>query len=101
MPSLEVKSKILKASGIFISLGSALFGAYWVWLFAGSTSPDRAIHIAPLFFCGLPLTIAGQIVSFGFMTAGKGAWYSALPIMVCYFLQWQLIGFWFYRKRYT
>lgn len=96
--SLDVKSKILKVSGILISLGSAVFGAYWIWVFAGSTGPDRAIHIAPLFFCGLPLTVAGQIVSFGFQMAGKGVWYGALPIIVCYFFQWQFIGLWLYRK---
>jgi hypothetical protein len=93
-----MKSKILKASGILISLGSALFAIYWIWAFASSTSPDRALFIAPLFFCGLPLTVAGHIVGFGFMIAGKGLWYDALPIIICYLFQWQFIGRWLYRK---
>jgi hypothetical protein len=93
-----MKPKIFKASGIFISIGSAIFGAYWIWVFATSNGPDRGRFIAPLFFCGLPLSILGQIAGFGFMMAGKGIWYEAFPIIICYFFQWQFAGRWLYRK---
>jgi hypothetical protein len=88
----------MKVSSILISLGSAIFAVYWILKFASSTSPDRVLFVAPLFFCGLPLTIIGNVFGFVFQLAGKGLWYYELPIIICYFIQWQFIARWLYRK---
>jgi len=93
-----MKSKILKAGGILISMSSIVLGVHWIWQFAQSTGPDRSLFIAPLFFCGLPLTILGHIAGAVSMMAGRGLWYDAVPIFICYLFQWQLIGLWLYRK---
>ena len=89
---------ILRAVAISISIISAIFGSYWVLQFSQCTSPDRAVVIAPLFFCGFPLTFLGNLVSMILLTAGKGYWYDSLPIIICYFVQWQAISWYIYRK---
>ena len=93
-----MKAKALKVSGIAVSLGSALFGVYWVVVFVRSTSPDRELFLAPLFFCGLPLTFIGNLLGAVFLMAGKALWYHALPVIICYFAQWQFVARWLYRK---
>ena len=96
--NIRPEPKILRVSGIAISLCSAAWGAYVVLEFARSTSPDRSLLVAPLFFLGLPLTFIGNILGGLFLTAGKGLWYCVLPTMICYFAQWQLVARWLYRK---
>jgi hypothetical protein len=93
-----MKPTAYRLIGIVISLCSALWGLYWVYRFVRSGSPDSSLLIAPLFFFGLPLTFIGNMVGSVFLMAGKGLWYCVLPTVICYFLQWQLIGLWFYRK---
>ncbi|MGD1019601.1 MAG: hypothetical protein ABSA12_09805 [Verrucomicrobiia bacterium] len=93
-----MKARILKVSGLLVSLGSIAFGIYWVVQFGQSDSPDRSLLIAPLFFLGLPLTFIGNMVGGILLMAGKGLWFYALPIMICYFGQWQLVARWLYRK---
>jgi hypothetical protein len=93
-----MKPKIFRLSGILISLCSAAWGVYWVLKFAGSGSPDRSLLIAPLFFFGLPSTFIGHVIGVGFLMTGSGVWYCALPTIICYFVQWQLIAWWLYHK---
>lgn len=93
-----MKSTVLKAGGILISVSSVLLGIHWLWQFAQSTGPDRSLFIAPIFACGFPLTVLGSFVAFGFTMAGHGLWYDAVPVFICYLLQWQLISLWLYRK---
>ena len=92
-----MKSTVFKVSGILVSLGSAICGGYWVLAFVRSTSPDKGLFLAPLFFCGLPLTFIGNLLGFGFLIAGKEFWYYAL-LITCYFVQWQFVARWLYRK---
>ena len=93
-----MRSTLLKVSAVLISLGSFVFGVYWVWVLVTSRSPDRSIYVAPLLFFGLPLTIVGQVVSFGLMMAGGDVGVFTSPIIICYFFQWQYVAWWLYRR---
>src|SRR5258708_7448280 len=87
--------------GISISLCSLGLAAVCTAKFGLSNSPDRSVYLAPLFFLGLPLSFAGNIVSTIFIMSSKGPWYQALPIMISFLLQWQLVGWLLYRRGWT
>ena len=78
---------------VAVSFGSVFVGLYClrIWALASSTNP---VLLAPLFFLGLPLTFVGNVIDLFFLRAWKNP-----PAMVaCYFLQWQIISLWIYRK---
>ncbi len=93
-----MNSNLLRLVGVLVSLGSAAFGIYWVIQFARSSSPDSSLLVAPLFFAGLPLTFVGNLIGVVFQMVGREVWYGTIPTIICYFVQWQLVAWWFYRR---
>ena len=91
----------LRVGSMVISLGSALFGIWNVLLFASYMNPDNGLSLvvlAPLCIFGLSVTFVGNCVGIAlYLLVFQNLWCYAIPVIVCFFLQWQGIAWYLYR----